>query len=232
MTKTVLKPQIWKIDDVKPYANNPKKHPESHLKKLAAAIKDQGLEQYPHVDRDGVLISGHGRVLACKTILGWKEIPVYVRTDLSDQQVRRLRLSSNRTASTEYDAELERIEMNLVLAEIEEEFDLEAIANMTGFDMRDIELFSEDLGELKLPNVDLYDDTPAINPGVEDDEVSDEEEQKLALTKTLGFKAVSPSVARKLREMMAESLAKLGFDPVKATDEQRAKAFVNLLEAR
>lgn len=231
MTKTTLKPEVWNIEDIKPYENNPKKHPESHLKKLAASIKDQGLEQYPHVDRNGVLISGHGRLLAVSTILGWTKMPVYVRTDLTDQQVRRLRLASNRTASTEYDAELERIEMNLVLEEIGDEFDMEELANMTGFDVRDIELFTEDLGELRLPSGD-FETMTDMSPGIEDDTVEDEEEQKIALTKTLGFKAVSPSVARKLRELMAERLDALGHDPIKASDEQRAQAFIAILEQR
>lgn len=230
MTKVILKPQMMGIDELKPYENNPKKHPEDHLKRLAASIDDQGLEQYPHVEPDGTIISGHGRWMACSKNLGWKKIPVYVRDDLSKQQIRRLRIAANRTTSTEYDAELEKLEMNVILQEMESEFSDEELANMTGFSTRDIELFTEDLGEMDIPaDEDLTED---LEPGIEDDEVEEEGEQTIALTKTVGFKTVSQRLARKIRESMAVTLSEMGYDPVKASDEQRAKAFIEMLEGK
>lgn len=226
MDKVVLKPQLMDVDQLKPYKNNPKKHPEDHLRKLAASIKDQGLEQYPHVEPDGTIISGHGRLMACRDKLGWKKIPVYVREDLTPAQMRRLRLAANRTTSTEYDAELEKLEMNVVLQEIEDEFSPEELADMTGFSTRDLELFSEDLGEMEL---DFGSDLSDLESGIEDDEVTEEEEQTVALTKTLGFKVVNQRVARKLREAMSMKLDELGYDAVKASDSQRSEAFLAIL---
>jgi len=230
MDKVILEPKLVDIDDLKPYENNPKKHPDEHLERLAASIQDQGLEQYPHIEPDGTIISGHGRWMTCRNKLGWKKIPVYVRDDLSKAQMRRLRLAANRTTSTEYDAEMEKLEMNVIMKELDEDISEEDLAAMTGFSVRDLELFTEDLGEMEVPLDDIEDETE-VDPGIEDDEVEDEGDQTVALTKTVGFKTVTQKHARKLREFMAIKLDELGHDPVKATDEQRSEAFVALLES-
>jgi ParB-like chromosome segregation protein Spo0J len=228
MDKVVLEPKLIDIDDLKPYENNPKKHPDEHLERLAASIKDQGLEQYPHIEPDGTIISGHGRWMACRDKLGWKKVPVYVRDDLTKAQMRRLRLAANRTTSTEYDAEMEKLEMNVIMKELDEGISEADLAAMTGFSVRDLELFTEDLGEMDIPLDDIEDEVGS-DPGIEDDEVEEESEQTVALTKTLGFKTVTQKHARKLRELMAIKLDELGYDPVKASDSQRSEAFLAIL---
>lgn len=50
-----------KETDIKPYHNNPKKHPPSQLKKLAEIIAEFGWRLPSLVNDEGVLIVGHGR---------------------------------------------------------------------------------------------------------------------------------------------------------------------------
>ena len=49
------------IQDIKPYANNAKAHPESQLKQLAAIVKEVGWRQSVLVNQQGVIVIGHGR---------------------------------------------------------------------------------------------------------------------------------------------------------------------------
>ena len=60
------KPQIemWDIARVKPYKNNAKIHDEKQVEKIAKSIKEFGWRGNPIVvDREGVIIAGHGRRL-------------------------------------------------------------------------------------------------------------------------------------------------------------------------
>jgi len=74
---------VWKdINSLIPYVSNTKKHPDSQIDKLAGAIAEFGFDQPIVVDGDGVIIKGHGRLLASKK-LQLNQVPVLVRTDLT-----------------------------------------------------------------------------------------------------------------------------------------------------
>ena len=74
-----------------PYAKNAKKHPAKQIKQVAASIKEFGFNQPIVVDKDGVVIVGHGRLEAAK-LLGLKEVPV-LQVDLTEQQAAAYRLA-------------------------------------------------------------------------------------------------------------------------------------------
>lgn len=85
------------IDEVAPYDKNPKQHPKEQVMKIAQSIQSFNWDQPIVVDGDGVIIKGHGRYLAAK-MLKMTEVPVVVRTDMSENEVRASRIADNQTA--------------------------------------------------------------------------------------------------------------------------------------
>ena len=59
---------MWPIDKPIPYARNSRKIPERAIDKVAASIKEFGFRQAIVVDKDGVIICGHTRLLAAKKL--------------------------------------------------------------------------------------------------------------------------------------------------------------------
>jgi ParB-like nuclease domain len=58
----------WPIDKPTPYGRNSRKIPERAIDKVAASINEFGFRQCIVVDRDGVIICGHTRLLAAKKL--------------------------------------------------------------------------------------------------------------------------------------------------------------------
>lgn len=93
------------INKIKPYLRNAKKHPEEQVERIAESIKEFGFAQPLVVDKNNVLIIGHGRLEASKK-LGYGKVPVVRLDQLSDEQIKALRLADNRTNESEWDMPL------------------------------------------------------------------------------------------------------------------------------
>lgn len=93
------------IKDIKPYERNAKKHDETQIKNVMESIKQFGIAQPLVIDKDGVLIIGHCRLIACKR-LKMKEVPVVRMDDLTQEQVDKLRLLDNKLNESEWDYDL------------------------------------------------------------------------------------------------------------------------------
>ncbi|EJE0155980.1 ParB N-terminal domain-containing protein [Escherichia coli] len=136
--------------DLIPYEMNAKKHDEQQIRDLAAAIKKRGFDQPITVDKRDVIITGHGRREAA-IFAGLERVPVIVRDDLSDDEVRAKRLEDNRLASIDYDAiKLQKELESLVLDDIEvfgfEERELNVLVGSMTEEM-DTDSLVIDLGE-------------------------------------------------------------------------------------
>ena len=83
-----------KVDDLIPYANNPRDNAKA-IDAVAKSIKRFGVRSPAIVDKNGVIIAGHTRILAAKK-LGLKEFPVVVADDLTPEQANLYRLMDNR----------------------------------------------------------------------------------------------------------------------------------------
>ena len=93
-----MKVEQWKIGDVKPYGNNPRRNDDA-VEKVANSIREFGFQQPIVVDSEGVVIVGHTRLKAAQS-LGMEEVPVVVAADLTDEQVKAYRLADNKTTSS------------------------------------------------------------------------------------------------------------------------------------
>jgi len=84
------------LTDLIPYPDNARTHPERQVEQLATLIKRFGFHDSHAiaVDEGGVILWGHGRLLAAKKA-GFKDVPVEVVTGLSDEDKRALRIADN-----------------------------------------------------------------------------------------------------------------------------------------
>ena len=106
-----MKIQLFPIDHLKPYENNPRRISEEAIKAVSNSIKEFGFKVPVIIDKDNVIVAGHARVLAAKE-LGLKDIPCIVADDLSPEQIKAFRLVDNKTAElTGWD--FEKLDMEL-----------------------------------------------------------------------------------------------------------------------
>lgn len=92
-----------KISKLKGYHQNNKKHPQEQVDELKKSLTAYGFIQPIVVDKENVVIIGHGRLEAAKQ-LAYTEVPTVQLENLTEEQTRRLRLLDNRLSDlAEYD---------------------------------------------------------------------------------------------------------------------------------
>ena len=84
------------ISEIKPYPKNAKEHPEKQIKKIANSIKEFGFNQPIVIDKDKVIIVGHGRFIAALS-LAMEKVPT-LTVELDEERAKAYRLADNRTA--------------------------------------------------------------------------------------------------------------------------------------
>ncbi|MCA3278139.1 MAG: site-specific DNA-methyltransferase [Roseomonas sp.] len=80
-----------------PYAENARTHSPAQVAQIASSIAEFGFVNPVLVDGAGVLVAGHGRVMAAKQ-LGMASVPAIRLAHLTDAQARALRLADNQIA--------------------------------------------------------------------------------------------------------------------------------------
>lgn len=105
-----MKVENLKVRAIKPYEANAKKHPPEQVEHIANSIREFGWQQPLVVDRNNVLVIGHGRLLAAKK-LGLEEVPCVRADELTDEQIKALRLADNKTNESEWDFDLVALDM-------------------------------------------------------------------------------------------------------------------------
>ena len=106
-----MKITYWPIESIIRFARNARKIPPQAVDKVAASIKEFGWRVPIVVDKDGVIICGHTRLLAARK-LGLQEAPVHVADNLTPAQVRAYRLLDNRShEETSWDEDLLGLEL-------------------------------------------------------------------------------------------------------------------------
>jgi len=98
------------IGDILPYSNNPRTHDE--ISEIKESIRRVGFRGSIWVDANNVIIAGHGRYMAAKE-LGMKEVPVSIMDDLTEAEVKYLRIKDNRAGEqSDWDYEAYRAELD------------------------------------------------------------------------------------------------------------------------
>lgn len=106
-----MKVEKVKIEVVKPYWRNPRKNDKT-VKALKKSIKKYGYNVPIVVDEDYVIITGHARYRALIE-LGYKEVYVIKKTDLTEKQKALYRIEDNKVSEfAEWD--LDKLERELL----------------------------------------------------------------------------------------------------------------------
>jgi len=132
--------QKWPADKVDrravasliPYARNSRTHSDEQVAQIAASIKEWGWTTPVLIDPDGMLIAGHGRVLAAQQ-LGLDEVPCMVAEGWTEAQKKAYVIADNKLAlNAGWDDDMLKVEM-------QELDDLDFNLELTGFELDDIE---------------------------------------------------------------------------------------------
>ena len=164
MTNLVIK--HVPIADLRPYGRNARTHSPKQIAQIAASIQVFGFNNPVLIDKDGVIIAGHGRVEAAKK-LGQATVPAIRLEHLSDVEKRAYILADNRLAEKAgWDPEILAIELQN-LSSLDLDFDV----TITGFEMAEIDVLigGQDKDDAKTDPADEIpprDDGPAVTqPG-------------------------------------------------------------------
>ena len=93
------------IEKLTPYEKNTKKHDDKQIKNVAKSIQKYGFVQPIVVDKNNVVVIGHCRLLGAKH-LKMKSVPCVSVEELTDEQVRALRIVDNKSNESAWDFEL------------------------------------------------------------------------------------------------------------------------------
>lgn len=206
-----MKIEIWDIDKIQPYEANVKIHDDKQVEKIANSIQRFGWDQPIVVDKNGVIIKGHGRRLAAIK-LGYTKVPVLVRDDLTEDQVKAARVADNRVAMGDIDTEMLQKELQDI------DFDLGGI-----FDAKELDFLKVDLTEI---NEDAIEDNIVEEMERQSEEMSDHiktvDLREVRIADALGFKKVRGEDQRPIARFMARIEEETG--------KQGAEAFVRFAQ--
>src|SRR6056300_179579 len=117
------------LSDIKPYEKNPRQ--KYDIQKVAQSIKEFGFQQPIVVDSAGVIIVGHGRYQASKS-LGLETVPVII-ADLPPEKAKAYRIADNKTN------EYSDWDIGLLTQEFTDLLDINYDLQLTGFDADELE---------------------------------------------------------------------------------------------
>ena len=105
MGQSIMNIEQMKVADIKPYSKNAKMHDKVQIDNVAESIRQFGFAQPLVVDKDNNLIIGHCRLIASKK-LHLRTVPVVRMTELTEEQVNKLRLLDNKLNESDWDFNL------------------------------------------------------------------------------------------------------------------------------
>ena len=139
----------WPLDRLIPHTRNARTHCDQQVAQIAGSIAEFGFVNPVLIGDDGVLVAGHGRVMAAQK-LGLSEVPVIVLAHLTPVQRRAMMIADNQIAlNAGWNEEMLAAELAALK---EEDFDLDLL----GFDDTDLDRLLVDTIE----QTDKADDVP------------------------------------------------------------------------
>ena len=141
-----------KVDELIPYVNNARTHSKEQVNQICASINEYGFTNPILIDEKGMIIAGHGRLMASKQ-LEMEEVPCIELKGLTEAQKKAYIIADNKMAlNAGWDEELLKLELENLK---ELDFDLD----LTGFDtseldaILDSELEEQEIIEDEVPEV-------------------------------------------------------------------------------
>ena len=102
----MLQIELVPIGSIRPYENNAKIHTAEQIEQIKNSILEFGNNDPIAIDADGVIIEGHGRLMALKS-LGYKEVEVIRLGHLTEEQRKAYTLIHNKlTMNTGFDLDI------------------------------------------------------------------------------------------------------------------------------
>lgn len=174
------------IGDIIPYENNAKLHPREQIEQIKESIIQFGNNDPIAIDKNNVIIEGHGRLLALQE-LGYEEVEVIRLDHLTEEQRKAYTLIHNKlTMNSGFDLEL----LELELGQIEN-------INMESFDF--------ELPEVDIPEEEIEEDDYEV-------EIQEEPKSKLGQVYQLGRHILMVGDSTKeadVKKLMGDKLADL-----------------------
>ena len=105
MRESAKEIKMLPVDEVRPYGKNPRKN-ENAVKYVKASIEKFGFKVPIVIDKNRVIVCGHTRLMAAKS-LGMTEVPCIYADDLTDEQIKAFRLADNKVGEfAEWDMDM------------------------------------------------------------------------------------------------------------------------------
>jgi DNA modification methylase len=154
-----LQIERWPVERLVPYVRNARTHSDGQVAQIAGSIAEFGFVNPVLVDGSGVIIAGHGRVLAARQ-MGMAEVPVITLPHLAEERARALRIADNQIAlNSGWNEELLRASIEEIL----EAEDGDELVSLIGFPEDFLDELLADPEALAAGNID--DDEVPDPPG-------------------------------------------------------------------
>ena len=127
------------VKDLIPYEKNTKKHDDVQINNVAESIKQYGFVQPIVIDKNNVVVIGHCRLLAAKK-LKMADVPCVCVEDLTEEQVKALRIVDNKSNESPWDFDFLADELaDLDLSDFDFDFGIDTDAEEEAFDESDLD---------------------------------------------------------------------------------------------
>ena len=141
-----------KVDELIPYVNNARTHSKEQVNQICSSINEYGFTNPILIDEKGMIIAGHGRLMASKQ-LGLEQVPCIELKGLTEAQKKAYIIADNKMAlNAGWDEELLKLELENLK---ELDFDLD----LTGFDTSELDAILD--GELEEQEI-IEDEVPEV----------------------------------------------------------------------
>jgi ParB-like chromosome segregation protein Spo0J len=137
------------VAQLSPYPRNSRTHSKKQIRQIAESIRQFGFTNPLLIDSHNVILAGHGRLAAAKT-LGLEQIPCVRLEGMSAEQKRAYVLADNKLAlNAGWDDELLALELQGLM-----EIDLDFDVGITGFTIAEIDGLIEGLSHEEVGDPD------------------------------------------------------------------------------
>jgi len=146
------------ISDIKPYAKNAKLHTNDQIELIKQSIDKYDYYSPIGVDKNNVIVFGHGRFEAIKEKQNIDKLEVVDLSYLSSKEIKKLRILDNKIVSNEWDDDLLNKEIEDIAKNMNKEYN--EIAKELNIDLIKEKIYNNKMGTVMYSPSDIC---PEIN---------------------------------------------------------------------